>query len=73
MTRHTKTPKQRAEEQLGVAERLVKKLGTQKTKLRTQLDAVTREHDAAVVRRDYLKAHPDLQQQPTTASTGATP
>jgi hypothetical protein len=71
MTRQSKTPKQRAEEQLGVAERLVKKLASKKAHLQSDLAQVTAEHEAAVVRRDYLKNHPDLQ--PTTTSTGATP
>lgn len=67
MSRQIKTPRQRAEEQLAVTERLVKTLGDQKTRLSGRLEQVTAKHDAAVVRRDWLKQHPDLQ-QPTTKS-----
>jgi hypothetical protein len=71
MTRTPKTPRQRAEEQLAAANRAVARLATKKSALTTELADVSREHDAAVVRRDYLAANPDLQHNPTT-STGAT-
>ena len=71
MTRQTKTPRQRAEEALAIAERAVKRLGEKKAALRADLDAITREHDAAVVRRDYLANHPDLGRgaRPTSTTT----
>lgn len=65
MTRQTKTPRQRAEEALAVAERKVKRLAAEKATLRHDLDQVTADHDLAVIRRDYLKAHPDLAVPPT--------
>ena len=71
MTRQTKTPRQRAEEALAVAERHVKRLATKGTALRKELEAIDTEYDQAVARRDYLTQHPDLQHQPPT-STGAT-
>jgi chromosome segregation ATPase len=70
VTRQTKTPRQRAEEALGVAERIVKRLAAKKNELASDLRSVDAELEAAERRRDHLKAHPDLQ-QPTT-STGAT-
>lgn len=72
MTRQNKTPRQRAEEALAVANRAVQRLGARKATLREELDAITAEHDQAVVRRDYLREHPDLKQNPTTTSTGDT-
>ncbi|HEY1117706.1 MAG TPA: hypothetical protein VGE43_08375 [Acidimicrobiales bacterium] len=60
MTRQAKTPRQRAEEALAVAERSVARLGKTKAALQDHLQAVTREHDAAIARRDHLKQHPDL-------------
>jgi hypothetical protein len=74
MTRQTKTPAQRAQEQLAVADRHVGRLTDKRANLRTELAAVEAEHDAAVVRRDYLATHPDLPhqqtEQHTTTSTG---
>jgi cell division protein FtsB len=70
MTRQTKTPKQRAEEALAVADRRVGKLTKQAAQRRTELEAIDRELAAERARRDHLKTHPDLQ--PTTP-TGATP
>lgn len=70
MTRQHKTPRQRAEEALATAERAVTRLTEKKKALQTDLDAVTREHDQAVVRRDYLATNPDL---PKNASTATTP
>lgn len=69
MTRKSKTPRQRAEEALAVAERHVKRLTDKAAALRKELDAISRERDQAVVRRDYLKTHPDL----TNTTTRPTP
>lgn len=66
MTRQTKTPRQRAQEALDVADRLVTKLTKKAKTLRTDLEDVEREQRAAVARRDYLKQHPDLA--PTSPS-----
>jgi hypothetical protein len=68
VTRQQKTPQQRAEEQLGVADRLVSKLTKKAKTLRGELDDVEREQRAAVARRNYLKQHPDLQPQATTST-----
>jgi hypothetical protein len=72
MTRQSKSPRQRAEEALAIAERAVKRLAAKKTALAADLDAITKEHDQAVVRRDYLAAHPDLGDQaaPLRVRTG---
>jgi hypothetical protein len=72
MTRQTKTPRQRAEEQLGVADRVVRRLAKTKTRLTAELKATTDEYDAAVARRDHLKKHPDLEKHPTTTPAGGT-
>lgn len=76
MTRQAKTPKQRAQEQLDVAERLVKKLTKQRDRLGTSLEQVSRERDQTILRRDHLKKHPDLAELAAvpgdTATTGAT-
>jgi len=69
--RQAKTPRQRAQEQLDVANRHVQRLTKRKVELQTALDDVTREHDAACVRRDYLKKHPDLATPGDTATIGA--
>lgn len=68
MTRQQKTPRQRAQEQLEVAERLVARLTDKRATLRAEFAAIDAEHAAAVARRDHLKQHPDLQQTPTTTT-----
>ena len=68
MTRQPKTPRQRAEEALAVAERAVKRLAIKRDQLQDDLETVEREHATAVRRRDYLAQHPDLQQQKTTTT-----
>lgn len=72
MTRQTKTPAQRAQENLEVAERIAARLTRKLTKARSELQQLERERDAAVVRRDYLAGHPDLPKQPTPAKSGDT-
>jgi hypothetical protein len=71
MSRQKKTPRQRAEEALGVANRAVIALDKKVERLSAELVVVRREHTAAVRRRDHLAQHPDLQQHPAT-STGDT-
>ena len=81
MTRQTKTPRQRAEEALAVANRAVVRLDRKVDALSAELAGLRREHAAAIARRDHLAQHPDLptstsatdqfEHHPTT-STGAT-
>lgn len=73
MTRQSKTPRQRAEEQLAVAERLAKRLTEQVARTRADLQHLEQEWAAAIARRDHLKQHPDLKQQPTTTQEKSTP
>lgn len=73
MTRQTKTPKQRAEEQLATAKRVAARLDRKRDALQEELAAITRELDAALARRDYLAKHPDLQQNTTTTTGAPTP
>lgn len=70
MTRQHKTPRQRAEEALGIANRRVITLDRKVDALRSDLAQADREHRDAIVRRDYLAQHPDLQHNPTSTSTG---
>lgn len=60
MTRQTKTPRQRAEEQLAVANRTVVRLDRKVDDLAAELAGLRREHAAAIARRDHLATHPDL-------------
>lgn len=64
MSRQRKTPRQRAEEALAVAERKVTRLKKDRAKHQGALNRTTTELDEAVVRRDYLAKHPDLKQDP---------
>jgi hypothetical protein len=78
MTRHTRTPQQRAEEALEVAARIADRLTEQATRATAEAERLTVGRDAAVRRRDHLAQHPDLpaqqtEQDPsTTTSTGDT-
>jgi hypothetical protein len=56
--RRTKTPRERAEEALGVATRLVSRLEVKRANLQADLAAVSRELEAAEARTD--------PEQPTT-------
>jgi hypothetical protein len=69
MTRQAKTPRQRAEEQLGVADRKVKKLQTARLRAAAELQAIESDLEDAVRRRDYLAQSPDLPKQQPTAET----
>lgn len=62
MSRTTKTPRQRAEEALGVAQRAVARLEKERAKHQAALNLLTPQIEAAVKRRDYLAANPDLPQ-----------
>jgi hypothetical protein len=73
VTRQKKTPRQRAEEALGVANRRVIALDKKVDALRIELAQTEREHRDAITRRDYLAQHPDLQQHPTTTLEEPTP
>jgi hypothetical protein len=73
MTRQQKTPAQRAQEALDLEERRVTKLGAKKAKAQTELDDLTRQHDAAVARYDYLRLHPDLPPQTKASATPIRP
>lgn len=68
MTRQAKTPRQRAEEALAVAERHVTRLTKKVARTRADLEVLEDEWKAAQARRDHLKTHPDLT--PTTTHTG---
>lgn len=61
MTRQHKTPQQRAQEQLGVAERKAAKLNAKVNTAETELADLRVELADAVRRRDFLAQHPDLQ------------
>lgn len=66
MTRQNKTPRQRAEEQLAVAERKVTRLEAERTKHQANADTALTELEVAARRRDYLAKSPDLIVTPTT-------
>lgn len=60
MNRQTKTPRERAEEALSVAERAVERLHAKWKKATADADRLSHERDQAVARRDYLASNPDL-------------
>lgn len=68
MTRQTKTAKQRAEEDLAVAERKVVRLAQTERALREQLEATTRHLATERAIRDHCASHPALQQTPSTTN-----
>ena len=74
MTRQKKSARQRAEEQLAVAERAVRRWAEKRDHAQDEYEAAEREHAAAVRRRDHYANHPDLDttQPRTTTSTGDT-
>lgn len=69
MTRQTKTPKQRAEEQLGIAERRLTKALARRNGLAQELAAAELELEEATAFRRYATNHPALKQSTTPAST----
>lgn len=58
--RVTKTPAQRAQEALDVAQRSVTRLEARKSVAEKELADINAELEPAVRRRDYLAQHPDL-------------
>lgn len=69
--RQRKTPRQRAEETLGVAQRRVTTLDKQAKRLQDELEAVEHELADAKARLDYAKKDPALT-TPASGQTGAT-
>ncbi len=61
MTRQTKTPKQRAEEALALANRKVIRLDHDVDRLQVELITKTRERDEAVALQAHARQHPALQ------------
>lgn len=72
MTRQTKTPRQRAEEAVGVEQRRVKKLKTQWTKAHDDAERLEAELATAETRLQYLRQHPDLKPNPGTTTPTTT-
>jgi hypothetical protein len=72
-TRTLRTPAEKAIAALGVEQRRVDKLQTKKLALAAELDALQPEIDAAVARRDYLAANPDLPEADTDPIPGVDP
>lgn len=74
MTRQRKTPAQRAEEALGVAQRRVDRLVKQTTDARADLEALEQELAEAEARLTYVKADPALKHRQirTTTTPGGT-
>lgn len=66
-TRQQKTPRQRAEEALAVAERALARLNTKREKHLADAKAVEPEIHAAQGRVDYLSQSPDLPRTEPTA------
>lgn len=60
MTRQAKTPAQRAQEVLGIAQRRVSRIETDQKKAKAALELLQKEYAQAVARRDYLAQNPDL-------------
>lgn len=71
MPRTPKTPRQRAEEALGIEDRRVKKLTGQRDEASTRLAGLERDLIASTARRDHLAGSPDLPQSrpPATSRT----
>lgn len=77
MSRQQKTPRQRAEEALAVAQRRVERLTTQRDKAQSALSAVATELDEAKARLDYARKDPALPRttdplDPTISPGGTT-
>lgn len=64
MTRQAKTPAQRAQEALGIAQRRVSRIETDQKKAKAALELLQKEYAQAVARRDYLAQNPDLPEPP---------
>jgi len=72
VTRQTKTPQQRAQEQLEVAERAVSRLTEKWTAAENDARRLKVELEQASRRRDYLAQHPDLPTANRKLPTGGT-
>jgi hypothetical protein len=59
-TRHTKTPAQRAQEQVDILQRRLTKIETQKIALEHQTDDITLQFDVTQKRLTYALSNPDL-------------
>lgn len=68
--RRHKTPRQRAEEALGVAQRRVDNLDKQRKRLQGQVNQIVSELEEAKARLDYAKKDPALA--PATTRPGTT-
>ena len=64
MTRRLRTPRERAEEALAVADRKVARLSAERDKLQGTLSEITQARAEAVRRRDYLAQDPALSDEP---------
>lgn len=72
MARQIKTPRQRAEDALGVAERRYTKAIAARNRLSKELEAAEAEVTEATALRAYAKQHPALH-NPSTTNTEETP
>ena len=72
MARQTKTPRQRAEEALGVAERRYRRAIATRNRLASDLADAETEVSEATELRAYAKQHPALQ-NPTNTKETTTP
>jgi len=72
MTRQKKTPRQRAEEALAVAERRVRRLTTARDTHRNALAVIQADLEEETKRRDYLARNPDLPPISTTTTEKST-
>lgn len=72
MTRQTRTPRERAEEALAVADRAVARLETKRDNRLAAARAVESEIREAVRRRDYLAQSPDLPSAPVALTVSDT-
>lgn len=71
--RQAKTPRQRAEDQLGVAQRRVDALTKQRAKAQGALNRIVHDLEEAQARLDYVKQDPALPARtPDTSSPGGT-
>lgn len=68
MSRRTKTPAERAQEQYDVACRIADRLRAKRDAVESELEQLDTDYGAAVARRDYLAQHPDLPKQQTPTS-----
>lgn len=64
--RQSKTPKQRAEEAVGVLERRLTKLSTKRADMVAEREAIDTEINATEARLAYAKQNPDLSTPTTT-------